>query len=176
MIKMIFATGPNGEFGCSDGLPWNVPSDMIHFKAYTKDCIVIMNSATFQSLPFKLPGRINLVISSYTDVHAKNGDLPDININSDAPLQGICEAMLKSNPTGNLCIIGGRKFLEEASMFVEEASVSYVHMDLITKEADFFINDDVIVQNLSDRLGDPVKVVDEGNFKVFVWDGLENGF
>lgn len=63
--------------------------------------------------------------------------------------------------------------LEEASMFVEEASVSYVHMDLITKEADFFINDDVIVQNLSDRLGDPVKVVDEGNFKVFVWDGLE---
>lgn len=123
MIKMIFAVGEDGEFGLDKGLPWDIKSDMAHFKEYTKGCDLIMSGSTFESLPFKLPGRTNAVISD-REVYAINGDKPDITYSKSIDLKSICEN-LDDKP--DVCIIGGRDLLYKGASFVDQVSITHIH-------------------------------------------------
>ena len=52
MIKLIFASGENGEFGTPTGMPWpRHKQDMQEFKRLTKDNLVVMGNETFKTLP-----------------------------------------------------------------------------------------------------------------------------
>lgn len=64
-IKMIIATGLNGEIGKDNKLLWKIPEDLKYFKAQTENQIVLMGSTTYEGLPFKngLPSRDNIVLS-----------------------------------------------------------------------------------------------------------------
>ena len=65
MITLIAAIGRNNELGLKNKLPWSIPEDLKHFKAYTLGKVVVMGSNTFSSLNHRpLPGRKNIVISS----------------------------------------------------------------------------------------------------------------
>ncbi|WP_353846518.1 dihydrofolate reductase, partial [Staphylococcus hyicus] len=45
MIKLIFASGENGEFGTPTGMPWpRHKQDMQEFKRLTKDNLVVMGN------------------------------------------------------------------------------------------------------------------------------------
>lgn len=63
----VIACDQFGTIGVTDTvmdiLPWRIPSDMAHFKTLTMGQIVVMGSATFRSLPSKLMGRINIVLT-----------------------------------------------------------------------------------------------------------------
>ena len=74
MIKMILATGMNGELGNKGELLFNCPEDLSLFKKKTMGCAVIMGRKTFESLPFKdgLPGRQNYVMSSKSRANTDN--------------------------------------------------------------------------------------------------------
>lgn len=146
MIKMIFAHGPVGEFGTEDRLPWDCPADLQHFKEYTKDCILVMGSATFASLPRKLPGRLHLVIGR-EGTTAKNGDAYDYHLNDYKDIQDILE-IIDSHTERDLCVIGGRSLLRLASTFVSEASITSVST---SGDANYFIDHKGIYDNLYER-------------------------
>lgn len=66
-VNLIFATTPHGLFGGDNFIPWNVPDDMKHFNRTTlgtfETNVLVMGRKTFESLPNKLEGRINVVLS-----------------------------------------------------------------------------------------------------------------
>lgn len=61
--KLIVARDENGAIGLKNTIPWKLSSDMKYFKKMTTGNIVIMGYNTYHSLPFVLPGRINIVIT-----------------------------------------------------------------------------------------------------------------
>lgn len=69
MIKLIFASGINGEFGTATGMPWpRNKQDMTEFKKQTVNQLVLMGSETWKTLGSKpLPNRENLVLTNSLD-------------------------------------------------------------------------------------------------------------
>ena len=62
-IHLIWAEDKNGGIGCNGKLPWHIPEDLKNFKSITMDSTIIMGRKTWESLPGKLPGRRNIVMS-----------------------------------------------------------------------------------------------------------------
>ena len=60
---MIFACDQNGVIGRNGDLPWRQSTDLKFFKKTTLGTTVVMGRKTWDSLPFPLPGRRNIVIS-----------------------------------------------------------------------------------------------------------------
>jgi dihydrofolate reductase len=63
MISIIVAIGKNNEIGKKNGLLWNLPADMKHFREKTSLHTVIMGQKTFESLKRPLPNRRNIVLT-----------------------------------------------------------------------------------------------------------------
>lgn len=63
-INLIVARSKNNVIGTKDNkLPWNLPTDLKYFKEKTSNSIVVMGRKTFESLPFALPHRFNIILS-----------------------------------------------------------------------------------------------------------------
>ncbi len=62
-VFLIAAVARNGVIGAGNDMPWQISSDLKHFKALTLGKPVIMGRKTFLSLGKPLPGRPNLVVS-----------------------------------------------------------------------------------------------------------------
>lgn len=63
MIAGIVAVSKNGGIGLNNDLPWpRIPADMQWFRRITTNNIVVMGGNTWQSLPSKLPGRVNVTV------------------------------------------------------------------------------------------------------------------
>lgn len=60
---MIFACDQDGVIGRNGDLPWRQSTDLKFFKKTTLGTTVVMGRKTWDSLPFPLPGRRNIVIS-----------------------------------------------------------------------------------------------------------------
>ncbi|MGB0907985.1 MAG: dihydrofolate reductase [Maricaulaceae bacterium] len=84
ILSAIVAKSRNGVIGIDGDLPWKLSSDLKFFKATTLGKPVLMGRKTWESLPFPLPGRANLVLTRnagykapkaqvFTDVHAMIG-------------------------------------------------------------------------------------------------------
>lgn len=139
---MIFATGPGGEFGLNNGLPWNVPEDFKHFKKYTSGCTLVMSGSTFATLPSLLPGHPHAVIGRPGTV-AKNGDRPSVLYKEGSCLRSLCEHI-----EGDVVVIGGRDFLMEAADFVDEASITLININI--PEATHYIDYSSVMSKLAD--------------------------
>ena len=64
MITLIAAIGRNNELGLGNSLPWRIPEDLAHFKAYTMGKVVVLGRKTYQSIGRQLPGRKFIVITT----------------------------------------------------------------------------------------------------------------
>jgi dihydrofolate reductase len=65
-VKLIWAQARAGTIGRGNGIPWQLPEDMAHFKELTLGHTVVMGRLTWESLPERfrpLPGRRNIVVS-----------------------------------------------------------------------------------------------------------------
>lgn len=65
MISLIAAIGRNRELGRNGELLFHLPEDMRYFKDTTMGHKVLMGRKTWESLPKKLPGRYNVVVSRH---------------------------------------------------------------------------------------------------------------
>lgn len=65
----------NNIIGREGDLPWRLPSDLKHFKRATLGKPCLMGRKTWESLPFPLPGRPNLVLTRNKDYAAKGAEL-----------------------------------------------------------------------------------------------------
>ncbi len=63
MISLIVAIGKNNAIGRNNGLLWNIPEDMVHFKKITSGHTVIMGDRTYISIGKPLPNRKNIVVT-----------------------------------------------------------------------------------------------------------------
>ena len=63
MISLIAAIGKNRELGKKGELVFHIPEDMRYFKETTMGHKVLMGRKTWDSLPRKLQGRENIVVS-----------------------------------------------------------------------------------------------------------------
>ncbi len=62
-LSLIVAKSRNGVIGVDGDLPWKLSSDLKFFKKATMGKPVLMGRVTWESLPFPLPGRPNLVLT-----------------------------------------------------------------------------------------------------------------
>lgn len=147
-VKMIFALGQHGLFALAGNkLPFNSKSDMQHFRNYTKGSIVLMGAKTFQSLPNRLTGRLNVVYASGSrgmDIRAQNGATFDVFIDSDRVTlehainllqkRYSVESVLRNeihpsvrpfcNDDASIVVIGGLNILKQAAPLADEISIS----------------------------------------------------
>ena len=63
MLSLIAAIGRNRELGRDGQLLFRIPEDMKFFRETTMGHRVLMGRKTWESLPGKLPGRTNIVVS-----------------------------------------------------------------------------------------------------------------
>ena len=75
LLSMIVAKSRNGVIGLDGDLPWHLSSDLQFFKRTTLGKPVLMGRVTWESLPFALPGRPNLVLSRDKSYRAKGAEV-----------------------------------------------------------------------------------------------------
>lgn len=74
-LALIVARSKNGVIGVDGDLPWHLSSDLKFFKKTTLGKPVLMGRVTWESLPFALPGRPNLVLTRNPDYVAKGAEV-----------------------------------------------------------------------------------------------------
>jgi len=71
----IVAMDKNRVIGREGDLPWRLSSDLKHFKRVTLGKPCLMGRKTWESLPFPLPGRPNLVLTRNGEYRAKGAEV-----------------------------------------------------------------------------------------------------
>lgn len=105
ILSLIVAKSRNNVIGIDGDLPWRLSSDLKFFKNTTLGKPVLMGRVTWESLPFPLPGRPNLVLTRdchykapkaeiFTDIHDMIGRGYEL-----AGLTGVDEIMLIGGAT-----------------------------------------------------------------------------
>ena len=64
IISHVVALSNNNVIGKDNDLPWNLKTDLKHFKDYTSNKIIVMGRKTFESIGKPLPNRINYIVSN----------------------------------------------------------------------------------------------------------------
>lgn len=148
MIKVVFAHSfnENGKaFGCKNGLPWpHLKEDMEMFQESTRHSVVVMGMKTWESLPKRLPGRINVVMGKYLPDN-KAGEAPDMLMHGDL-YQALTDLTL-TYPEKNICVIGGLGLIEEALEFCHQVDMTVIYpSDQKGFEADIYMSNQTIDQ------------------------------
>ena len=74
-LSLIVAKSRNNVIGVDGKLPWRLSSDLKFFKATTMGKPVLMGRVTWESLPFPLPGRPNLVLTRNAEYKAAKAEI-----------------------------------------------------------------------------------------------------
>ncbi len=62
-MTLVAAVAANGVIGRDNGLPWQLPADLRHFKQLTMGKAMLMGRRTYDSIGRALPGRRTIVLS-----------------------------------------------------------------------------------------------------------------
>ncbi len=122
ILSLIVAKSRNGVIGKNGKLPWRIASDLKHFKKTTMGKPVLMGRISWESLPFPLPGRPNLVLSRDKNYRAKGAetftDLHDM-IGRGFELAGL-------SGVDEIMIIGGAKLYTQTMKYVTRMYITEV--------------------------------------------------
>ena len=147
MFSLIAAVGKNREIGKNNSLIFHIKEDMEFFRNITLGHKVVMGRKTWESLPKKLKGRENFVISH------RNFSGPDLIIND------IKDFIKKNRSTPEeIFIIGGGQIYTEFLPYAKNLYLTEV--DALEPTATTFFPDynqkvysrQIIKQNTSDNL------------------------
>lgn len=143
MISIIAAIGKNNEIGKKNGLLWNLPADMKHFRKTTSEHTVIMGQKTFESIGRPLPKRRNIVLTQDKNLKIEGVEI----VHSLEEL----DILLKKEKDKEVFIIGGGQIYK---LFIEKADKLYItYVNGEFKEADTFfpIIDEKIWQTIKNK-------------------------
>ncbi len=118
MITLIAAMTPQRVIGRGDGLPWDLPDDLQHFKQTTLNHPIIMGRKTYEGLPIQpLPKRTNIVVSrSSTEYRGAH---------TVASLEAAIE--LGQSLSDEVFVIGGQTIYELALPIADRIILSLVY-------------------------------------------------
>lgn len=105
ILSLIVAVDEQGAMGKDNQLPWHLPADLAFFKKHTLGKPVLMGRRTWESLGRKLPGRLNIVLSSL-DLELPEGVL----LYGQLPL---AIARMKEEPVEEAFVIGGSRMFSD---------------------------------------------------------------
>ncbi len=132
-ISIIAAIGKNNEIGKKNGLLWNLPADLKHFKDLTSGHVIVMGQKTFESIGRPLPNRKNIVLTSDKNYLRYSVDV----VHSLTELDDLLKKI--SGPEEEIFIIGGGQVYKS---FMDKADKLYItHVDAEFPEADTFFPD-----------------------------------
>ena len=86
-LHLIWAEDEAGGIGQDGDLPWRQRTDLQRFKALTLGHAVVMGRHTWESLPFPLPGRENMVLTreaQWSDEGAERTTIEEVKARSEA--------------------------------------------------------------------------------------------
>ena len=119
-ITLIAAMDGMGGIGKNGTLPWNIPEDLKHFKAYTDGKVCVMGRKTWDSLPVKpLPGRENWILcGNYNYNESVKPYLLHPNVSVPYSIQDVFDLVRyidirEEKKIDELCIIGGASIYEQ---------------------------------------------------------------
>ncbi|MBQ3296379.1 dihydrofolate reductase [Candidatus Saccharibacteria bacterium] len=153
MFSLIACVGKNRELGKEGKLIFHIKEDMQFFKETTREHKVVMGRKTWESLPGKLPGRTNIVIS--------RRDVPG----ADECVSDIADFIEKNKDSKEeIFIIGGGMVYFEFLKYADKLYLTEV--DKEEAEADAFFPE--FDKNLYDRT-----VIKEGKDHDLVYQMVE---
>jgi dihydrofolate reductase len=123
--SLIWAQSTSGVIGRAGGIPWQLPEDLIHFKALTMGHTVVMGRRTWESLPAKfrpLPGRRNVVLTQQTGFTAEGATV----------VRSLAEALTDPDSW----VVGGEQIYTLAMPRASRCEVTEVDIDLPRDDGD----------------------------------------
>lgn len=127
-LSMIAAVSRNGVIGRDNGLPWNLPKDLKHFKETTADKPVIMGRKTFESIGRPLPGRDNIVISQSPNLKERYRQVTHVGSVQEALLKA--RAFARARSVNEIFVIGGETIYRQFMPVVSRIYLTVVEADV----------------------------------------------
>ena len=127
-LTIIAAVSINNIIGLDNKLIWNIPKDLKRFKELTSGHSVIMGRKTFESLPFPLPNRRNIVVTRNKN-YIKSGIEVFNNIN---------DAILACKSDFQPFVIGGGEIYSQTINIADKIELTRIYKEF---EGDAFFPD-----------------------------------
>ena len=125
-ISHLVAVSNNLVIGVDNDLPWNLKSDLAHFKKYTLDKIIIMGRKTYESIGRPLPNRVNYVVSRTLNeikgAHVFNS--------IDAAISAAEKENILMNKSNEIIVIGGGDIFHETLKSTNKLIITRVDCDI----------------------------------------------
>lgn len=129
-ISIIAAIADNGVIGYRGSMPWHLPEDLKRFKELTMGKPIIMGRKTWESLPGRLQGRSNIVVSSRPGVMLRSaGSTPDAVCDSFGRALGLAMSMQEDDPAPEVFVIGGAQPYAMALPLASRLYLTRVHAE-----------------------------------------------
>jgi dihydrofolate reductase len=141
ILAAIVARSTNYVIGRDGDLPWRLRSDLQHFKRVTLGKPCLMGRKTWESLPFPLPGRPNLVLTRDADYRADGAEL----FTDMAAMVGRGAELAGSLGVEEVMIIGGAQIYATLMPWIGR---------IYETEVDAIIDGDAHFPELSDEIWD----------------------
>ena len=109
-LAVICAMSRNGVIGRDNGLPWNLPGDLKHFKETTLGCPIIMGRKTWDSIGRPLPGRTNIIVTRREKIESDGIEIA----NSLESALDLAKSCLPTPSVTEIFVIGGAQIYKEA--------------------------------------------------------------
>jgi dihydrofolate reductase len=129
ILSAIVAMDRHNAIGKNNQLPWHLPEDLKFFKRTTLGKHVLMGRKTYDSLGKPLKNRLNIVLSTKTDLQLPQEVLV---YNSLTTALG----KLESENTEEAFVIGGGKVFEETIQDMDRLYIT--HVDTVVDGAEVF--------------------------------------
>ncbi len=164
----IVAMDRNNVIGRDGDLPWRLPSDLKHFKNVTLGKPCLMGRKTWESLPFPLPGRPNLVLTR-NKTYAAKGALVFSDLNA---MIGEGYELAGASGGDEIMLIGGAQLYKILLPLCDRLYVTRVDAEV---DGDAMFPDiDPAQWRLTREDGQKKGPKDEFNFEVTVFDRVSS--
>lgn len=163
-LSLIVAKSLNGVIGLNGNLPWRLSSDLKFFKSTTLGKPVLMGRVTWESLPFPLPGRPNLVLTNNKNYLAEGAEI----FNSADKMIARGYELAGQMNVDEVMLIGGAKLYASQMKYCDRLYVSEVNA---TIEGDvYFPEIDTNTWKLASETEFSKDLKDDYSFKVQVFE------
>ena len=126
-FSIVVAVDADLGIGRNNGLPWNLPGDMKHFKEVTSmvtasglQNLVIMGRKTWESIGRPLPGRRNIVVSRNANLTLTGAEVAG----------SLDEALNRLGDIPRVFVIGGEQLFTQAFPKADQLYITEIDMDV----------------------------------------------
>ncbi len=129
IISLVAAASDNNVIGKDNWMPWDLPAELAHFRAYTRGKTVIMGRKTYDSVGRPMPNRHNIIVSRNTNLV-----IPGVDVVSSIEF---ALDLAKKDPVEEICVIGGEQVYRSAMLYANRIVLSRIHTVIEGGEAFF---------------------------------------